>query len=767
MANEVQITLTAKDLASGKISKLQKGIRGVNSTLEKHQRSMLMAGAAAVTFGTLSVKAAADFDKGMREVNTLINFNNTDLDVLKQQVRDLSKEFGINAVDAAKALYSTISAGQAPADAIKFLTVAAKTSIGGITDLETAVDGLTSVVNAFGYASSETEDVADIMFATMRRGKTTIEELSRFFFQAAPVASALGISLEEVSAAVTTLTLSGTPTRVAMTQVRQAMVSLAKPTAEMEELFAALGYESGLAAIRADGLVGTFNKLQDQSGATEAEFIKAVGSVESLQAVMGLTGKNTPAFLENMKAMENAAGGVEDAYAQMADSTSQKFAEMTAAMNDAKIEMGENLAPTFEQLAELGVEASEAIGDNQGLTMSVLALAATVGGIAILRIAITNLAAAFGALKTSTLFLTGIVGAVGAGTVALIGLVVAGTAAVIKVSNDAITSSKEAQKEFAYSADAFGRYREEINGVTMEFYAMGTAMDLFDRQMNRREAFNERMDQLAQLETQFVDFEKVVGFVAQGVVKSVEDMSAGVEKELEEISDIIDAQNQAGLNDALQYAEDLISASNDRFAREKEARWKAVDDEKAAAKAAAQAIKDQMLANQAFKEQVLADWAAKQEAARIAEQKAEEEKLRKELENLFQRQAFMAQADEAAAAVFENMKAYAMAMPAVYTSNLGRFYPTEGVGGMTSGTATAMSVLKSQGARAGIDAGGLFGRNQQGEKVHIVNVNVAGSLMGSDVQTEVEKAMHQSWQRGQDRDADALTWRGLRRSGFE
>ena len=105
MANEVQITLTAKDLASGKISKLQKGIRGVNSTLEKHQRSMLMAGAAAVTFGTLSVKAAADFDKGMREVNTLINFNNTDLDVLKQQVRDLSKEFGINAVDAAKALY--------------------------------------------------------------------------------------------------------------------------------------------------------------------------------------------------------------------------------------------------------------------------------------------------------------------------------------------------------------------------------------------------------------------------------------------------------------------------------------------------------------------------------------------------------------------------------------------------------------------------------------------------------------------------------------
>jgi TP901 family phage tail tape measure protein len=767
MANEVQITLTAKDLASGKISKLQKGIRGVNSTLEKHQRSMLMAGAAAVAFGTVSVKAAADFDRGMREVNTLINFSNTDLDVLKHQVRDLSKEFGINAVEAAKALYSTISAGTAPADAIKFLTVAAKTSIGGITDLETAVDGLTSVVNAFGYEAHETEDVADIMFATMRRGKTTIAELSRFFFQAAPVASALGVSLEETSAAITTLTLSGTPTRVAMTQVRQAMVSLATPTAEMEKLFEAVGYESGLAAIRADGLVGAFNKLQKQSGATETEFIKAVGSVESLQAVMGLTGKNTPAFLENMKAMENAAGGVEDAYAQMADSTSQKFEEMTAAMNDAKIEMGENLTPLFEQLADVGVEASEAIGENQGLTMSVLALTATVGGVAILRIAITNLAAAFTALKVATGFLTGIVGAVGAGTVAMLALIVGGIEALIRVSNDAITMSKESQKEFAYSADAFGRYREEINGVTMEFYAMGTAMDLFDRQMNRREAFNERMDQVAQLEAQFINFEKVVGFVATEVVKSVEDMSDGVEKELEEISDIIAWQEKMGFEDALKWAEDKVKASDDRFAREKEKRWKAVDDEKAAAQAAAQAIEDTMLAHAEFKERVLKNWALKQEEDRIAQEKAEAEKLRKELENLMQRQAFMAQADEAAAAVFENMKAYAMSMPAVYTSNLGRFYPTEGGGSMASGTATAMSVLNSQGARAGIDAGGLFGRNQQGEKVHIVNVNVAGSLMGSDVQTEVEKAMHDSWQRGQDRDADALTWRGLRRSGFE
>jgi hypothetical protein len=171
-----------------------------------------------------------------------------------------------------------------------------------------------------------------------------------------------------------------------MTQVRQAMVALAKPTADMEALFEAVGYESGLAAIRSDGLVGALTKLQKESGATETEFIKAVGSIDALQAVMGLTGSNTPAFLENMEAMEDAAGNVDDAYAIMAESTSQSFAIMTSAMQDAKIEIGENLAPAMEDAAEKATILAEAVGNAPtGLTTALLGLGALGGIQALLR----------------------------------------------------------------------------------------------------------------------------------------------------------------------------------------------------------------------------------------------------------------------------------------------------------------------------------------------------------------------------------------------
>lgn len=503
MANEVKIVLSAKDLASGKISKLKKGISGVNSTLQKSQRGMLAAGAASVAFGALAVRSAANFDKGMREVNTLINVSNDELDSLGGQVRELSKEFGINAVDATKALYSAISAGQKPAEAIEFLGVAAKTSIGGVTDLETAVDGLTSIVNAFGYESSETQDVADIMFETMRRGKTTIGELSDFFFQAAPVASALGVSFKETSAAITTLTLSGTPTRVAMTQVRQAMVALAKPTADMEALFEAVGFESGLAAIRSEGLVGALTKLQKESGATEDEFIKAVGSIDALQAVMGLTGKNTPAFLDNMVAMENAAGNVERAYTTMADSTSQSFALMTAAMEDAKIEIGENLAPAMEEAASQATTLSKAVAWLPSwLTNTAIAAGGLAGAIGISTLAFGQLAKAATPLKA----VFSVVAAAGATTTAVVLAAAAATYTLIKVSNDALTMVEKQKLSMAVNTEAWGRYEEVINGVTVAYRSQGTALDHFDRQMNRREGFDSRMNQLTQLENQFGDF---------------------------------------------------------------------------------------------------------------------------------------------------------------------------------------------------------------------------------------------------------------------
>ena len=261
-------TQKALDEAAGQIDK-------VGAAAEKHRGKLLAVAGGVAAIGFASIKAAADFEKGMAEVNTLINASGEEVNALGDQVRDLSKELGINAVEATSSLYQTISAGVEPAKALEFLGVAGRLAVAGVTDLETSVDGLTTVVNSFGLDASEAEGVADIMFETMRRGKTTIGELSDFMFQAAPVSAALGVSFEETTAAISTLTAAGTPSRVAFTGVRQAILSLAKPTADMIPLLNSIGFESGLAAIETLGLQGTFEALANESGATQEELVKA------------------------------------------------------------------------------------------------------------------------------------------------------------------------------------------------------------------------------------------------------------------------------------------------------------------------------------------------------------------------------------------------------------------------------------------------------------------------------------------------------------
>lgn len=759
MANEVNIKITADDLASGKVSKLRRSISGVNSTIEKNRRGLLAAGAASIAFGTMAVRAAADFDKGMREVNTLINFSNADLNLLGGEVRELSKEFGINAVDATKALYSAISAGQEPAEAIKFLGVAAKTSIGGITDLETAVDGLTSIVNAYGMESSETQDVADIMFTTMRRGKTTIGELSDFFFQAAPVSSALGVTFKELSAAITTLTLSGTPTRVAMTQIRSAMVSLAKPTKEMEGLFEAVGYESGLAAMRSDGLVGALNKLQDESGATEVEFIKAVGSIESLAAVMGLTGKNTGAFLESMEAMENAAGEVDRAYATMADSTSQSFAIMTASMQDAKIEIGENLAPALEEAAAAATKASEAIASlPAAATTGVMAIGAGGGLIAIIQF----LANKYKGLGTQIIRVTRAFPAFWAATAsASFAPLVLGAG----VFTGAIALMWHGMNQVSKTADKF---EESLHGIDGELKTIAEQEKYFA------------------IENALIDIENQIGAMSFKSIKSfhaisksidgfltdsylsldatVEEVTDNIIDETEKMAAVIAAQNAAGLEDAKAYGENIVAASDSRYAALKKQRWQGVKDEKDAADEKVRTAQnesdekvrieqDEADEKEGIRQQTLID---EQQAAAEGERirrntfnqdiAALERKLAKEMELAAIAMDTQTALDEKNRVAFDLLFQSVMNLPSVFAAK----GAVMGIGAdmSDSGTATAMGILKSKGSGATALGGGRFSTTGiTGDEV-IVNMNVYGNLYGKDTEELAVAALTTAAQRG-------------------
>ena len=260
---------------------------------------------------------AREFNKGMTEVATLSPAAKREIDLLGQGVRDVAVLANQELPDATSAMYDMISAGVEVEDAGKALETAGKLAVGGVTTIATSTDLLTTAVNAWGAETVSAERVADIMFATVQKGKTTIDELGGSLFNVAPVAAAAGVSLEEIGAGAATLTAQGAPTSVAMTQMRNAIVELLKPSERLAPVWKAAGYESGEAAIQALGFAGAANLVAEAGNNSAGGVLKLVQSQEAVQAILGITGANLDAFRGNLDATTDSAGAAEGAFEEM------------------------------------------------------------------------------------------------------------------------------------------------------------------------------------------------------------------------------------------------------------------------------------------------------------------------------------------------------------------------------------------------------------------------------------------------------------------
>jgi len=374
---------------SAKTDEFHKGIDGAENRLNNFSRNMKIAGGimvgAVALIGGASLKMAADFDGAMRQVNTMLLLNEDEFKGLSKDIRTFAKDMGIDAVDAANALYQAISAGVPKENAVDFLTVAAKAAIGGMTDTTVAVDGLSTVLNAFGMDISEAEHVADLMFTAVARGKTTFEELSASMFNVAPIASSLGIPFEEITAALATMTSQGVPTAQATTQLRQAMVGLQKPTTQMQAAIQALGYETGTTMLKENGFANTLSLLEGYVKANNIQLTDLWGSVEAGGAVLALTGENAVAAAQDIEAMANSTGAYQAAYEQMEESTARGWAHIRSEISEAGLAIGEALLPTLKKVFEFITPIIQAIstwiGEHSKLTVAILAAVGALGAL--------------------------------------------------------------------------------------------------------------------------------------------------------------------------------------------------------------------------------------------------------------------------------------------------------------------------------------------------------------------------------------------------
>lgn len=321
-------------------------------------------GAAAAGATAAIVKVGSDFETSMAKVQTLADTTQVSMSDLSKGIMEISNTTGQSSQSLAEALYQALSAGVQTGDALAYTEQAAKLAAAGFTTTESAVDALSTVMNAYKMDASEVNAVSDMLLQTQNKGKTTVDELAASIAQVTPTAAAMGVEFEQVSAALATMTAQGVPTSQATTQLNQLFAELGKSGQQASEnlMKAAEGTEYAGMSFQQMMDAGVplnevLNMMSDYAEANGKSLLDMFGSIEAGKAALTMAGENSEMFANNLEAMNESAGLTEEGFTTMTDTLQGKMGILQESFTNLGIAIYQGMQEPLKGLADVGIDA--------------------------------------------------------------------------------------------------------------------------------------------------------------------------------------------------------------------------------------------------------------------------------------------------------------------------------------------------------------------------------------------------------------------------
>ena len=355
------------------ISKAQGGVKSLAGAAFGLSKKLLLVGGG---LAAVSVKLAGDFSKSLREVGTLMGgLTEGEMKNMSKELRVLSQSSGLALSSLSKAKYDVVSAGFASAaGSAKILATTSRLAVGGVTSAANAADILTTALNAYGLTASSVDDVSDILFTTVRFGKTTMDELAGSLGTVLPFARGAGLALADVGAVMASLTAGGIGTAEATTALRGALVALASPADGARKAMEKAGIEVKRFE---DGSMDILETVKQFEGMDPAAIRKFIPDVRA-QLAIGALAQNIDGLGDNLKNFTKRSGATESAFTQMMQEFNNQMSVMRNTSQSIMIEVGEVIIDAIlpsitkankamQKLGEIGWDVvAERIMENTG-----------------------------------------------------------------------------------------------------------------------------------------------------------------------------------------------------------------------------------------------------------------------------------------------------------------------------------------------------------------------------------------------------------------
>ena len=437
-------------------------------------------------------ETAEKFEYSIAKVQSIAQVSESDLRGMSEGIRQVGQEMGYGANEIAEATYQAISASVDASEAVGFVEDATKLARAGFTESATAVDVLTTAINAYGKEANTSKHIADDLITTQNLGKTTVAELAQSMGTVIPTASALGVSLDQLSSMYVLMTKQGINTANATTYIRAMMNELSNSGSDLSDTLGNLtGHTFGELMSMGYTVGDVMQILGDSVDGNSEAFKNLFSNVRAGLGGLSLFNQGADAFNDAMVAMQSNTGATDKAFQTMADTAEMTNQRLTVSVENFKIAVGEALSPALDEFKGGGIGILETITNiaKENPTL-VSALAGAAAGIATLATVVTGAAVAIGILRLAF-------GAtVGAATVFAAVGAAAAVGAIGGIATSAISAANEVDEvtqAMQESAQEVEDIHHEVQGFLVDFYK-GTSSKHIDNLIDRINELNKVED---------------------------------------------------------------------------------------------------------------------------------------------------------------------------------------------------------------------------------------------------------------------------------
>ena len=386
--------------------------------------------------GTAAVKTAADFDSAMSRVAAVSGATGSDFDKLRDKAREMGAKTKFSATEAADAMNYMAMAGWKTEDMLSGIEGVMYLAAASGEDLATTSDIVTDALTAFGLTAADSGHFADVLAAASSNANTNVSMMGETFKYCAPVAGALGFSVEDTAEAIGLMGNAGIKASQAGTSMRSIMTNL---TGDVKLSGAAIG-DVTIATTNADGSMRSLSAiLADCRGAfagmTEAEKANNAEALVGKNAMSGFLALMNAAP-EDIAKVSGAVNNCKDAAKNMADTMQDnlegQLTILKSQLQELAISFGDLLMPAVRSIVsglQGMVDVLNAMPDGvKRVIMIVALLAAALGPVLIV---IGKTLSAIGTIMTWAPKLAGAISAVKGAFAALSATMMANPIAIV------------------------------------------------------------------------------------------------------------------------------------------------------------------------------------------------------------------------------------------------------------------------------------------------------------------------------------------------